>query len=231
MKKKAVAAALSVAVLLTGCTSVPDLTSADQNMEAEYMAGALLKYDKNYEYSLDYDRSVLDATPTPEPTPSAAPAATPGVTGQQGSDGASQGPEQAEPQSVSLDQLLGKKDIQVRVQACNLKKTYGTSYAKVTAQKGNRLLVVHFNIKNTGKAARKVDLSGNGVRYTLNIGGEAVASPLLSIVDDLQYFKQKIGGGESRQAVLIFEIKQSRSVKDAELFASREGYSSKISLD
>lgn len=57
--KRLIAAAAVMAFTLTGCGSVPDLDHVNRDMEAEYMAGALLKYDKNNDDMLDYDRSIL----------------------------------------------------------------------------------------------------------------------------------------------------------------------------
>ena len=57
--KRLIAAAAVMAFTLTGCGSVPDLDHVNRDMEAEYMAGALLKYDKNNDDMLDYDRSIF----------------------------------------------------------------------------------------------------------------------------------------------------------------------------
>ena len=74
--KRLIAAAAVMAFTLTGCGSVPDLDHVNRDMEAEYMAGALLKYDKNNDDMLDYDRSILRATPTPTPAPTSKPVQT-----------------------------------------------------------------------------------------------------------------------------------------------------------
>ena len=64
MRKKLIALALAVAISATGC-GVVDLSYENKNIIAEYMAGELLKYNKDYSCTIEYDTSVLE--PTPEP--------------------------------------------------------------------------------------------------------------------------------------------------------------------
>ena len=73
MKKKLGVLAVATVLCLTGCASGPDLSDIQTNMEAEYMAGLLLKYDANNEDMLDYDRSILNPTPSPTVAPTAKP--------------------------------------------------------------------------------------------------------------------------------------------------------------
>ena len=74
MKKKLCVLTMMMAAMLTGCTDVPDLSNVDNSLAAQYVADALLRNDKNYDDSLDYDHSILQATPTPAPTPVPTPA-------------------------------------------------------------------------------------------------------------------------------------------------------------
>lgn len=69
MKKKLCVLVMVTVAALTGCSNGPDLSKLDNSLAAQYVADALLRNDKNYDESLDYDHSLLQATPTPAPTP------------------------------------------------------------------------------------------------------------------------------------------------------------------
>ncbi|MCD7824435.1 MAG: DUF5067 domain-containing protein [Clostridiaceae bacterium] len=209
MKKKLCVLTMAAAVLLTACgPEIPELSNEDNSTAAQYVAGALLKYDKNYDDSLDYDHSVLETTPTPEPTATPAPTAqaneqdtdTDADTG----DGASV---EETRKSVTLSELYGIAGVKIKQVTYQVKKSYGTSVAVCTPSKGKKLVVVQFNITNTSSSSKKVDLSKKNVQTELLVDGESQGSALLSIVDgDMQFFKEKIKAGAHRQGVLLFEV-------------------------
>ena len=240
MRRKMVAVVLSAAVLLTGCTDVPDLEGTVQKMEAEYIAAALLKYDKYYQDGLDYDRSVLEATPTPTPTVTPTPVSSPENTATAGAQGFQSEPASAgavnstpEEQLVSLNQIYNQKDIQIRAGHYVIKKSLGNSWARITPREGKKLVVVHFTVRNTGTQKRKVNLlkQKDSLQYQLVVDGSSLGSPLLTILEeDLQFFQQTIAAGKSRQAVLVFEADASLKIKNAELVVSRDGYTAKAAL-
>ena len=71
MRSKLCIITIVACAALTGCSNVPDLSHVDNDLTAQYMADALLKNDDSYQGVLDYDHSILEATPSPtaEPTP------------------------------------------------------------------------------------------------------------------------------------------------------------------
>lgn len=232
MRKRLCAVVLAVLVMLTGCaSSVPDLSRLHNNMEAEYMAGTLLKYSKNYDEMLDYDRSILNPTPTPEPTRRPAPKASDDV-GQEGTDDMGSSAQGEKPVNfVELDQLSLKQEVRLEYVSCELKKTYGSHDASVSAHEGNRLLIVKFRMKNQSASDQGVDMSKAGMSFSLERDGASAGSPLQTILrNDLQYFREKIPGGESREAVLIFEIQGKQSVGDANVVVSDGKKAARVSL-
>lgn len=232
MKKRFCAAVLAMAVVLTGCSSGPDLSRVHRNMEAEYMAGLLLKYDANYEEMLDYDRSILNATPTPAPTRTpAAPSATDGsVAGSEGAAG--NGMDDSQPVTyISMDEMGTIQGVTLSQEAYELKNSYGSEYANVSAHDGNKLLVVKFRLKNGTSRAKKVSMADANVEYSLNIDGQNMGSPTMTILpNDLQIFNENIPAGKSREAVLIFEIGKSQKVQNVNLYVSKGGETAEISL-
>lgn len=236
MKKKMCVLALVTTVVLTGCSSdVPDLSKVDNNLAAQYMADRLLQKDKHYDEGLDYDHSVLQATPTPAPTvvpATSAPqtnggsgstagenASTTGGEGASLSNGGSNGENSQENlQSVSLSDIYGVSGITIKGSAYRVVSSYGTDYAVCTAKKGYKLVAVNFSISNNTKSAKKVNLQKQKMQAELLVNGKSMGSPLLSIVDgDLQYFNAEIAAGKKKQGVLIFEINKNVKVSDVKV--------------
>lgn len=232
MRKKIGVIAISLAIMLTGCTKVPDLSRVDNDIAAQYMADALLQYDTHYEDALEYDHSLLNSTPTPEPT--VAPATPTPDTPADGTNGAStegtsengastdggastEGGETVLT-SVPLCDLFGLSGIEIKGNSYSVKKSYGTDYSVCIPKKGNKLLIAHFVIANNTASAKKINLKKKKVEAQLVINGQSMGGPLLTIVDgDLQYFNEKIGAGKKKQGVLLFEIDKSVKVSDVKI--------------
>lgn len=222
MKKKLCIIMLCAAAVLGGCgTEVPDLSHVDNNVAAQYVADALLRGDKHYDESLDYDHSILEPTPTPEPT--AAPTQEPSESGKPGGggDGAAvqgDGGEQTLSE-VSLSELYGIEGVTIKQTSYEVKNTYGSqAYAVITPKKGKKLAVVYFRIANESGKAKRVKLDNANVQAQLYLDGSSVGGPLLSIADgDLQSFNEKIDAGKKRQGVLLFEIDKSAKAEKVEV--------------
>ena len=221
MKRKLCVLTLVAAVALSGCTRVPDLSNIDNDIAAQYVADALLKHDKNYDDSLDYDHSILQATPTPAPTPvpTPVPSASAEATQQPGTDSDGDGASAGEVlESVSVSDIYGVAGVEIKAGTYRVMSSYGSEYAVCMAKQGHKLVVVNFSVSNTTKKAKKVDLSKKKVQAELLSGDETLGTPLLSIVEgDLQYFNTRIDGNKKKQGVLIFEISKSVKLSDVKL--------------
>lgn len=232
MKKKLCVLTLAAAVVLTGCTQVPDLSNVDNNLAAQYVADTLLKYDKNYDDSLDYDHSILWATPTPAPTPTPVPTPTqmPSSDEQEsaGGDGASVTNTM---KSVSLSDVFGVQGVKVKAGAYRVKSSYGSAYASYTAKKGNKLVVVNFTVSNTAAKSKKVNFSEKKIAAELISGEKSLGSPLLTIIEgDLQTFNEKIDAGKKKQGILIFEVAKSVKLSDVKLHFVKGSEEAVVSL-
>lgn len=225
MRRKICIIALSVATLLAGCgTDVPDLSRVDNNVAAQYVADALLRGDKHYDESLDYDHSILEPTPTPEPT--LAPTDKPREDAKPGDDqGGGQGGQEA-PQvsNVSLSELYGISGVTIEQGTYEVKSSYSMAKGvSVIPEKGKKLAVAYFKISNDAGKAKKVSLVGKNVDMQLYLNGESAGRLLPSIVpEDLQNFNEKIGSGKKKQGVLLFEIDKSVKIDKLEVQFSRE---------
>lgn len=250
MRKRICVLAAVMAFSLTGClqTEVPDLTKVDNDMAAQYMADALLKNDKKYDESLDYDHSILQPTPTPMPTEAPTPVpdrkdeggsgasagdsgtAGNGATVNQSGDGSDQN---SNPVSqVSLGELFGVEGITVTPTSYEIKKSYGSDkYASVTPSEGNRLLIVHFKIANESGETKRVNFTKKQIRAQLVVNGTALGSALPSIAaGDLQFLNTKITAGSKMQGVLLFEISKSQKVSEVAMDFSSGSSQASVSV-
>lgn len=214
MRKRLSIMVFAVVALLTACgVQVPDLSETDNNVAAQYVAGALLKYDKAYDDSLDYDHSLLK--PTPKPTPKPKPVET-APSEQQGGGEDGSGSQGAEARTkVSLSELYGVPGVKVKAVSYEVVNSYGESYAVCMPHSGNKLVVVKFRVSNDSGKKKRVNLAKAGLSQSLVVNGESCGSPQQSIVrGDLQYFNTVIPAGSRRQGVLIFEVKKSVDVRN-----------------
>ena len=222
MKKKLCIVALGAAAVLAGCgTDVPDLSRVDNNVAAQYVADALLRNDKHYDESLDYDHSLLEPTPTPEPTqaPTSEPAGSSAPGNTEGAQGASAPEEGQSVTNVSLSEIYGVPGVTVEQTSYEVKNSYGSqAFSVITPKKGKKLAVVYFKVSNGTGKAMTVNLEKAGVKPWLYLNGESAGGPLLSIADgDLQSFKTKIGAGRKKQGVLLFEVDKSAKINQLEV--------------
>ena len=216
MKKRLIVTAAVMALALTGYGSGPNLDDVSRSMEAEYMAGTLLKYDKNNDDMLDYDRSVLRATPTPEPTRTPVPFGSPAASAaSQNSSDPGAASDTPAVNYVAAEQVYAMNQVDIKQMSNEIKSTYGSADAAISAHKGKELLIVHFRIKNKSSVSQKVNLMKKELQYTLTADGETVGSPLMTILrNDLQYFKEKMAPGRSSEAVLVFETDKKQTLQN-----------------
>lgn len=235
MKKKYMVSMITVAsaVLLTSCASpVPELSEFDNNKAAEYMAGEMLKYDEDYAYALDYDRSILNVTPTPAPT--LQPVVTPKpVENSTDTEGAAPGDIQGEEpavQEVSGAEIFGISGIELQYTSASVQDSYGKGYESIVAAKGKELLIVKFRIKNTGQDTQKIDLFNQKLDYILSQGEKTIAPEHTSAAGDLQYLDTEIAPGKSKQGVLLFEVDKGTQIEGSSLRIINEMKQTTITL-
>lgn len=235
MKKKYMISMITVAsaMLLTSCASqVPELSELDNNKAAEYIAGEVLKHDEDYPYALDYDRSILDATPTPAPTPKPVVTPKPVENSTDSNGGVSADIQGDEPavQEISGAEILGIPGVEIRYVSAVVQDSYGKGYESIVASKGKELLIVKFRIKNTGQDAQKIDLFNQKLEYILSQGDKTIAPEHSSAAGDLQYLDTTISPGKSKQGVLLFEIDKDTQLEGSSLRIINEMKQTTITL-
>lgn len=219
-------------LMFTGCgSSIPNLSKLDNSKASEYMAGELMKKDDNYQYGLDYDRSLLEPTPVPTIAPTPVPSNAPAddKSGKSTSQGG--GSEAPAMQEVSVSDVYGLKGVEVKLVSSSLKDSFGEEYTILTASKGKKLMVLYFKVKNSSGKDQTVNFKTINPEYYLLQNGARVGNPQKTIADgDIQFFKGKIKSGKSKQAILVFEVDKEFSMDNVSLAISKDGKQATVAL-
>lgn len=224
----------AAALGLSGCGGV-QLTDKQTSEAAEYMAGLMLKYDKNYTDTLVYP----DETEEPEDTAKPAVSSNPEQNNDE-SIGGSQKPSQTggkteqqggREDTVAVSEgafadVLGVSDIKVSFKDAYVTKEYkenaNSSYA-VYPSSGEKLAIVRITIKNTSTKDKKIFLTERGVEYQLKLSdGTSCFSEITAISNDLNFLNTKIKAGKKKTVLLVFSVPDSVKKVDGVLTASAE---------
>ena len=225
---------LASAAVLSGCMGVKDLSEENEDMIAEYAAGVLLQYSDQYDRRLITEtQEETKTSPTADAAATAPPAKTEsGGSGGSSSSDASSGSDSPSdsdssgrggeasgetPEStVSLNKLYHVKGLDFSYDSYEFRKQYGST---IQAEKGQVLLVVHFDVRNISGRKKKVILAKGQISYGLTADGSEY-QPQFVILDNmgLNHLSTTIPAGKNEDAVLIYRLaKARRSASDITL--------------
>lgn len=216
-------------LILGGCSSSVAWTDNELDMVAEYIAGTMLKYDKNYEEALvnieEYEEEIQVAMgnqPTTSPSPTPTPTPTPNDVKEKHSSGNS-----------TIHEVIGGGKVNVEYKSYKTFTSYpkNSKYFSVDAAEGNELIVVSFELTNQSNKTNSVDLISKNVKYQLNINTETHYQPLLTLLsDDVQFLNIELGPNETAEAVLVFEVPQELNKNEIKLIISDENKTASITI-
>ncbi len=233
MKKyiSCIAMAILSVSLLTGCSSGIELSDEENDMVAEYMAAALLKYDSEYEKELIYveqieeeeDNQFVLADDTTEESNKEE---TQNSNGTQTSNKTEKetSSEKKETASVSLDKIFDSSTYKIEyvgMKECTTYKEDGNEYFVVEAPSGSKLAVAQFKITNTSSKDIKVEFAEKNIVYSF-LG----KNPLLTaLTGDLQYYSETIPANKSKMAVVLFAVNKDTDISGGTLTVAKKGQS------
>lgn len=225
MKIKIFIMIMVVLVSLTGCKQSEVYTEDELDILAEYMAGAILRYDKYYEGGLvqvGLDSKTLENNQEPEEVVKPD---VPDVPVDK--DEPLEKDESLEHLgSLNLTQLIGKGNFEFKYSKYKTHEYYPeeniNSYFSLTARDGYELVVLSFKGTNMEKKDSVLNLTTSNIFYKLGFG-EDEYKPLLTLLEnDLQYFNSEIKAGSSKELVLIFELLEGTELNNAQLKVSKD---------
>lgn len=213
--KKASVMIVCMTVLLTGCAeSIPDMTEEQSAMVAEYAAGLLLKYDKNYSGALPEIVEVLpeeEIESAPEEQVEESSETEESISDGQDSPTTGAG----ENIVMDIDEFLGLSGVDITYIGYELSESYteGESIAfSLDATPGNLLLIAKFNMTNNNSEDTEINILGRDIRFRLvpDPGGR---KPVLytMLLNDLSIYKGIIPAGTTEQVILVSEISQEEA--------------------
>lgn len=230
MKKKMTATFCMMAMMmgLSGCgNAIPDMSEEQGAIVAEYAAGLLLKYDKNYKTRLvekEIEETDVDLEKEPE-------------------EASKQDSVKPEEPSVSENEIADKKDgvsgveavinigsflelgaVQADYQGYEIVDSYAegndTDIAfAMNASEGAKLVVAKFLLTNTGTEDAVCDIFSKDVRFRIKYGTKTKNALITMLSDDLSTLNTTIPAGGSVTAVLIIEVDadETESITDLSL--------------
>ncbi len=242
MKKYLALMIVCVALCCTGCVeSQYNLTEEENDMIAEYMAGVLLKYDLKYPGKLLYETedemegAESEQVPSPSPIPASSSdknsptnSNTNNTTNNGKGNNDTNTPQTEEPATehyLKLSEIYTSKDFAINFNRSKEYQRYPESseisYPQLEANKGNKYLVLFFDVKNTASKMMSLNLMSSGIQYRLEDGAGKQKKPLLTaLTNDLQYLDVKVEAGKTYEAVIIFEVSKESKMEDFSLYAT-----------
>lgn len=219
MKKKAIAIALA-AVLCLGLTAcgenaIPEMTEDELQAVGEYAATVLMKYDADH-------RSRLVELSLPEeeasvPAVSAAPAQTGEQGGMRPTDDTPVENRAEVQNSYSMEEVMGlAAGMTVSFAGQEFCEQYpyegDNTYFAVAASEGRKLLVLKFELKNTGGQDTPVDILTSECVFQVTVNGDYTRRALTTmLLNDMSTYVGTVGAGESQEVVLVIETEEERT--------------------
>lgn len=221
---------LTAACMMTGCSSSKkiELTKEQNDMVAEYIAGALLRYDMRYEEELIYTSEGLEEETEPVLSPQ------PEMTQTPETEKVPEQPAGKDAEQVtysSLDDIFSQEGITISYKESNFYDSYpkeSTGYFVIEPKASHKLLVIELKMKNGSSKEKKIDLSAAGITYDLTLGEKSYKPLLTALPNDLRYLDASIEAGKAKNAVIVFEVEKEAKLEKGKLLITRDSKTAQI---
>ncbi len=208
---------LAVALLMTGCGEMPNLTQDETELISEYAVGVLLKYDTAHGRRLVDTSGYELEVEEPEPEEPVAEPEEPVEEDQQEPVvvDVSQDEEETQPTATSVEQYYGIPNIMITYQGCEIADSYpptgegDTLFFSMDATPGQQLLVLKFSAQNLSGEDQALNMLGYGATFRVSVNGEPSKGALATmLVNDMQTYDSVIPANTSVDLVSIVEVPQ-----------------------
>lgn len=208
--------------LLGGCGmfAQPDLTEEQSELIAEYAAGVLRQYDRNEGSLKEFDEDMLKEEPeTPEEPVQEESVVDEPETEEQpetedtAEEAAPVSAENEQPQVVYSDSFADAIGIDgfdiayTDYEVCNSypKSEDGSWSISMSARRGKKLVVLHFNITNSNDADTECDILHQNKSYRLLLNDTRINEQVTVLLNSMSQYCDVIPAGATEDAILIFE--------------------------
>lgn len=218
MKKKMSLLVMAAAamLLLGGCgTQMYALSEDEENLVVQYSAHILAKYNIEQKDGMtaaaseETQKTEEPESQMPETQDSQSPAdsSTAETTGES---------ETQQMETMSLSEAIGHaSDLAISYKGYKVQNIYQEGdYFAVTPQDGYKLVVMKFEIKNTGKKAVKLNTESLGNTFYACLDGKNRTEETVSLgAKSLSSYKGTIKAGKKTSTVLLFQIPKDQADK------------------
>ena len=223
-----IALAIVLCGLASGCgksAEIPDLTEEQQAQVVEYATGLLLKYDTKNDHKLLTDEELAagiaeaEALKAKEEEKAARKAER---EAKEEADRLAKEAEKAESSSAADSVTISNQSIADFYALSNIEVQYTGNvitdfypdettsddyYFVVNATENHKLLVLKFQVQNTGSEDATIDMVSQKAAFAVQINSGTTQNALLTmILNDLCNYKGTLAAGESTELVLVFEL-------------------------
>lgn len=223
---------LGVSLCLSGCAGdLPDLSDKQLQQAGEYAAMVLMKYDSQNRRRLMSEEEMKAEQEKREAWKAAAEFAKNAdeESGQSGSG------DTGEPDMSRYGVLEACYQFPEGVSIAFSKYSVADSYEQensflsVEATKGKKLLILEFNLRNSGSQKAAIDLLKTGMKYWITVNGNYTRTQLTTLLDnDLATFKDYLEPDQTIKSVLLFEIDPGTDIDSLTMKLKSESIESTI---
>lgn len=235
--------------LLTGCgyAAMPDLTMEESSQIAEYAAGVVLKYSKNYDDGLATKKEIQQEEAKQERAKqykkekeekkkqetAAKDNASQSDASVSGNSTAAQGVVYED-----LAQVLSLEETTIVYNSFEVCDSYPAQdsedfYFAMDATEGMKLLVLKFTLTNQSASDQEIDILTKNAIFEIGINGGNNAKALTTLLlDDLSTFKGMVKAEEAMGLVLVTQVDsaEAEGVQTLALSVTSEGNRASIAL-
>ncbi len=207
-----IAISFMTVLLVCGCEQVIELTPDEESVIVNYSAHIISKYNVT---GTEGYRFVLETPGETEETEEESTEYTEEEnTDEESADNVPQsaGETDAAPEEPELPaaEAFAKA---LNLSGCTLVCTGGEFtdiYESVYPEYGNKLMVLHFTLENSGDESLDINILQTGPVFRVSLNGaDAVTADITLLPDDLSTFMGTVGAHENRELVLLFQIPEN----------------------
>jgi hypothetical protein len=220
---------------LTGCIQKFEYSEQQSDAAAEYIAGVMLKNDKNYvakmvsiEKLIEKQEAEAAATVTPTPVN------TQNAKSEQGQT-TTPTDTVAQEKDYTLTDVIGEEGFEIEYTDFIVAESYPEdatdAYFSITPNPGYQLMVLSFLVKNTLDKENNLNLTKADIVYQLDVNVGMIYEPPFALLENnLKLIDLTLKSSETKPVVLIFEIKRDVEMTDVNLMVTRDNRSEIIKI-
>lgn len=219
--------------------SGPELTEEQNAQVVEYAAGLMLKYDENYHSRLEEE---IEEEPAEEPAePMEQPKEEEPEEALADVDTSEEGTvqESEEEADKSIEEFCGIEGVVISYAGYEAKDVYPEATGDdlvfaMNASAGCKLIVLNFNVQNTGSQDLNLDMLSLGTKFKISLNGASPKYALTTMLEnDLASYIGTIPAGGSENLVLICEIPEGEegSIETVKLFMRNASEEARLTLN